>query len=112
APGQNQLQRRGLRSRSILHDFSYAPSGLPVAATSALIWPARYLGFIDAMMRETWNAAQRNSSCENGVSACDGSIFVSLRGSRQIGISFGLHVMALVDRLDAEIGDEADHEQP
>ena len=26
--------------------FSYAPSGLPVAATSALIWPARYFGLI------------------------------------------------------------------
>ncbi len=30
----------------------------------------------------------------------------------EIGIRFGFHVMALVDCLDAEIGEEADHEQP
>src|SRR6185312_10533573 len=87
-----------------------------VAATSALIWPARYAGFIDAIMRETWNAAQSSSSRANGILAYGDSIIASLRptgrGLRQIGIHFVLHVVALVDRLDAEVGDEADHEQP
>ncbi|HEY9451863.1 MAG TPA: hypothetical protein VIR82_04280, partial [Bradyrhizobium sp.] len=68
-PGESQLQRRGFRGRSVLHDVSYAPVGLLLAATSALIWPARCPGFIDAMMRETWNAAQSSSSRANGILA-------------------------------------------
>jgi hypothetical protein len=30
----------------------------------------------------------------------------------KFGFGFGLHVVTLVDRLDAEIGEEANHEQP
>src|ERR1700709_2769683 len=78
APRQHELQRCGPGGvcSCILHDRPHAPEGLPLAATSAAIWLARYGGLIAVILREIRSATQFRNTCETVVSACD-SVFMA-----------------------------------